>query len=81
MTDYAVVARYPGDLEPVEEAEYQEAIQVAEVVLGWAEKMINEQRAHPPILPSNSHEGTSVQEDKFSANDTTGTAPDISRQT
>lgn len=67
LTDYAVVARYPGDLEPVEDTEYQEAVQVAEVVLAWAEKTINGQRELPPILPSNPPEETSVQEDNMSS--------------
>jgi HEPN domain-containing protein len=40
LTDYAVVSRYPGDLEPVTEAEHQEAIHLAESVVHWAENLI-----------------------------------------
>lgn len=40
LTDYAVIARYPGDSEPVETDEYQEAIRLAEFALAWAEKVI-----------------------------------------
>ena len=42
LTDYAVISRYPGDVEPVDEDEYQEAVQLAQNVLRWAEKMIQE---------------------------------------
>ena len=44
LTDYAVMARYPGALEPVEDVEYREAVQVAEGVLAWDEtpSQINE---------------------------------------
>jgi hypothetical protein len=40
LTDYAVVTRYPGDLEPVTEEEYLEAIRIAETVVQWAEKVL-----------------------------------------
>jgi HEPN domain-containing protein len=40
LTDYAVLTRYPGDLEPVTEEEYQEAVRIAETVIHWAEKMV-----------------------------------------
>ncbi len=40
LTDYAVLARYPGNTEPVEENEYQEAIRLAEAVVDWAEEQI-----------------------------------------
>jgi HEPN domain-containing protein len=40
LTDYAVSSRYPGDLEPVTEKDYQEALHLAEKVLKWAEKII-----------------------------------------
>jgi HEPN domain-containing protein len=36
LTDYAVSSRYPADVEPVSEAEYQEAIRLAELVINWA---------------------------------------------
>ena len=37
LTDYAVLTRYPGDLEPVTEEEYLEAIRIAETMVQWAE--------------------------------------------
>ena len=40
LTDYAVMSRYPGDLEPVTEEEYEEAVQLAEAVVLWAESLI-----------------------------------------
>jgi HEPN domain-containing protein len=40
LTDYAVLTRYPGDLEPVTEEEYLEAVRIAEAVVQWAEKMM-----------------------------------------
>ena len=40
LTDYAVLARYPGDLEPVTEEEYLEAVRIAETVVRWAEKIV-----------------------------------------
>lgn len=35
LTDYAVMCRYPGDVEPVTESDYQRAIYLAETVLAW----------------------------------------------
>ena len=40
LTAYAVLTRYPGDLEPVTEEEYQEALRIAEAVVQWAERMV-----------------------------------------
>jgi HEPN domain-containing protein len=40
LTDYAVLTRYPGDLEPVTEEEYLEAIRIAETMVQWAENII-----------------------------------------
>jgi HEPN domain-containing protein len=40
LTDYAVLTCYPGDLEPVTEEEYKEAVRIAEMVVQWAEKMV-----------------------------------------
>lgn len=42
LTSYAWEARYPGLAEPVTEAEYQEAIEMAERVVLWAKEMITE---------------------------------------
>jgi HEPN domain-containing protein len=40
LTDYAVLSRYPVDLEPVTEKEYKDAVQLAEEVIQWAERSI-----------------------------------------
>ncbi|HHJ06811.1 MAG TPA: HEPN domain-containing protein [Anaerolineae bacterium] len=40
LTDYAVSARYPGVIEPVDERDHQEAISFAEAVVYWAEEII-----------------------------------------
>jgi len=40
LTDYAVMARYPGDFEPVTEEEYIDALQIAEAVVRWAEQTV-----------------------------------------
>ncbi len=40
LTDYAVSARYPGVIEPVTDSEHNQAIQMAENVMLWAEKVI-----------------------------------------
>jgi HEPN domain-containing protein len=40
LTDYAVLSRYPGDLEPVMQEEYVEALRIAEAVLRWAERIV-----------------------------------------
>ena len=41
LTDYAVLSRYPGDLEPVTEKDYKEAVELADKVLQWAERSIS----------------------------------------
>jgi HEPN domain-containing protein len=40
LSDYSVQARYPGLAEPVIHEEYLEAINIAEAVINWAEKII-----------------------------------------
>jgi len=40
LTDYAVMNRYPGDFESVDEEEYKQAVQLAESVVLWAERII-----------------------------------------
>jgi len=40
LTRYAVETRYPGLSAPVTEAEYREAVRIAEAVLAWAESMV-----------------------------------------
>lgn len=51
LTDYAVLSRYPGDLEPVEAQEYRETIRLAEAVLAWAENMIRDRIGVAPETP------------------------------
>ena len=40
LTDYATITRYPGAIRPVSEAEYREAIAIAEAIVQWAEEQI-----------------------------------------
>ncbi len=40
LTDYAVQARYPGAVEPVEEEEWAEAVALAGRVFTWVEKSL-----------------------------------------
>jgi len=40
LTDYAVISRYPGDFESIDEKEYKETVQLAETVVFWAERII-----------------------------------------
>ena len=40
LTKYATITRCPGEIRPVSEAEYQEAIAIAEAVVQWAEEQI-----------------------------------------
>ncbi len=44
LTDYAVMSRYPGDFESVDEEEYTEAVELAKTVLLWAETIIRQAR-------------------------------------
>ena len=41
LTDYAVLSRYPGDLENVDEQEYKETVQFAEAVIRWATQILS----------------------------------------
>ncbi|MEK6767111.1 MAG: HEPN domain-containing protein [Planctomycetota bacterium] len=40
LTDYAVISRYPGDLEAIDEEEYQRAVNLEKSVVEWAESHI-----------------------------------------
>jgi len=42
LTDYAVMSRYPGDAEPIAESEYKEAVCLAEKVLAWARRIVDQ---------------------------------------
>jgi HEPN domain-containing protein len=44
LTSYAFEARYPGLAEPVSEEEYRQALELAQMVVRWAEEMI--ERGH-----------------------------------
>ncbi len=41
LTDYAVMCRYPGDAEPVTEADYQRAVHLAATVLTWVKQFVD----------------------------------------
>jgi|SRR5258708_5759678 HEPN domain-containing protein len=41
LSEYAVTTRYPGTVRPVDEAEYRQAIDLAEAVVRWAETVVN----------------------------------------
>jgi HEPN domain-containing protein len=41
LTDYAVTSRYPGSYEPVETAEYEEALALAVAVVSWASAQVD----------------------------------------
>ena len=38
LSDYAVETRYPGDYDPVDEEDFEKALEIAEAVLEWVEK-------------------------------------------
>lgn len=40
LTDYAVSARYPGEMEEVEIEDYEEALKISTSVFNWVEKII-----------------------------------------
>ncbi len=40
LTDYAVLARYPGRYEPVSRSEYEHAADLAQAVMAWAEELV-----------------------------------------
>lgn len=43
LTPYAVLTRYPGEMEPVTEDDYLEAVKLAEATLQWARTVIEGQ--------------------------------------
>lgn len=45
LTKYAAETRYPGIYEPITETEYQEAVDLAEAVVIWAEQLIEKEQA------------------------------------
>ena len=40
LSDYAVDSRYPGDYDPVDQQDYEKALNLAEKVVKWANSMI-----------------------------------------
>ena len=40
LTSYAVTTRYPGEYEEITDEMYQEAVRLAQYVVGWAEQTI-----------------------------------------
>ncbi len=40
LTSYAVATRYPGPGMPVSEAQYLEALEIAETIVNWAAKLL-----------------------------------------
>ena len=42
LTEYATVFRYPGEVEPITEEEYQHLLTIATDVIQWAEEIINQ---------------------------------------
>lgn len=41
LTTYATVSRYPGEVEPVTEEEYREAVVLAEEIVRWVEEIFS----------------------------------------
>lgn len=44
LTAYAVIARYPSNLEPIEQQEYEVVLQLAEKVFVWAQTILQRPR-------------------------------------
>jgi len=40
LNAYAVLARYPGELEPVTESDYDRAVAIAETTIEWADTLL-----------------------------------------
>jgi HEPN domain-containing protein len=47
LSAYAVLSRYPGDLEDVSESDYEEALEIASRVLDWAGRQVGSGRPEP----------------------------------
>jgi HEPN domain-containing protein len=41
LNAYAVLARYPGELEPVSESDYKHAYAIAEATIEWADNLLS----------------------------------------
>lgn len=66
LTDYAVTVRYPGEVEPVEQGEYEQALHIAEQILNWAEQMLEKQTAAQEEAQASS--GTSICDHDINSN-------------
>jgi len=44
LTDYAVISRYPGDFESVDEEEYKQAVRLAETIVLWVQGIIQQRK-------------------------------------
>jgi HEPN domain-containing protein len=42
LTEYASETRYPGSVEPVSEEDYRQAVAIAEQILTWSARIIEE---------------------------------------
>ena len=40
LTDYAIETRYPGDYEPVDKVEYEQAVEIAKTAVNWIEERV-----------------------------------------
>ena len=47
LSAYAILSRYPGDLEDVAEADYEEALEIASRVVDWAGLQLGSGRPEP----------------------------------
>ena len=47
LSAYAVLSRYPGDLEDVSESDYEEALEIASRVVDWAGRQVGSGRPEP----------------------------------
>jgi hypothetical protein len=47
LSAYAVLSRYPRDLEDVAEADYEEALEIASRVVAWAGRQVGSRRPEP----------------------------------
>ena len=42
LTHYAVLGRYPADLEPIDAEEYRRAVELAETAVSWAAAIVEQ---------------------------------------
>ena len=47
LSAYSILSRYPGDLEDVAEADYEEALEIASRVVDWAGRQVGSVRPEP----------------------------------